>query len=142
MLTLGQEPRAEVVVLGARRSPHVRHWHKYVHGYLAPRLYFLFRDDSGLTGRKAANLEDFRRELQLCPRSVLTHHLSHGDFSRWISEALQDSHLAPVVRSLETRPGGTLDIEMVRDALLKAIDQRYGDIDEAKPTPLDLGAQA
>jgi hydroxymethylpyrimidine pyrophosphatase-like HAD family hydrolase len=139
MLTLGRDPRAEVVVLGARRSPHVRHWHKYVHGYLAPRLHFLFRDDSGLTGRQAANLEDFHRELQLCPKNVLTHHASNGDFSRWISQALQDAHLASTVRALEKRSGGT-DVETLRDGLLKVIDQRYGDIDEAKP--LDLRAQA
>lgn len=129
MLTLGREVRGEVVMLGARRSPHVRHWHKYVHGYLAPRLHFEFRDEQGLTGRSAANLEDFHRELQLCRDSVLTHHLAHGDFSRWISEAVRDESLASAIRKLES-PDHLLDIDETRDELTRAIEQRYGDTDE------------
>jgi hypothetical protein len=132
MLSFGRDERADVVHLGARRSAHVRHWHKYVHGYLAPRHHFLFRDASGRTGRWAANLEDFHRELTLCPEAVLVHHLSHRDFSRWILEALQDESLASNVRLLESRErGGPLDLERIRHALIQAIERRYGDTDSS-----------
>jgi hypothetical protein len=134
MLTLGQELRIEVVILGARRSVHVRHWHKYVHGYLPPRLHFAFRDDQGPTGRSAANLEDFHRELQLCPENVLSHHLAHGDFSRWISQALRDDRLASAIQNIESSRDRETDAEATRDALTQAIERRYGDTDEPPKT--------
>jgi hydroxymethylpyrimidine pyrophosphatase-like HAD family hydrolase len=132
MITLGREVRSDVVLLGARRSQHVRHWHKYVHGYLAPRLHFVFRDDRGLTGRSAANLEDFHREVQVCPATVLAHHLAHGDFSRWISHVLRDASLASAIAELESCFNGrALDLEETRDAVTQALEQRYGESEEA-----------
>jgi hypothetical protein len=131
MLTLGREPRAEVVKLGARRSVHVRHWHKYVHGYLPPRLHFVFRDGGGPTGRSAANLEEFYREVQRCASNVLSHHLAHRDFSQWTEHALQDAVLAAILRAVEVSIGhDCANVEPARNAITRAIEARYGDAED------------
>jgi hydroxymethylpyrimidine pyrophosphatase-like HAD family hydrolase len=142
MLNLGANERTVVVQLGARRSTHVRHWHKYVHGHLAPRQHFFFCDASGRTGRWAANMEDFHRELQLCSASVLQHHLSCGDFSRWVAEVIQDGALASDVRRLETpKSDEPVDVEGIRRALLALIERRYGSEEKATPSTLPPSGQ-
>lgn len=123
MTTPSGEDHPQVVTLNPRMSPHVRHWHKYVHGYFAPRNHFQFRSAEGPTGRYAANVEDFHRELRLAPDDVLRHHALRGDFSRWISDVVRDSVLALEIRMLE----GELDVEVMRDSLVEVIERRYGD---------------
>jgi hypothetical protein len=73
-------------------------------------------------------VEDFHRELQVCPENVLLHHLAHGDFSRWISQALRDDRLASAIHSIES--SCDRDVEATRDALTQAIERRYGDTGE------------
>ncbi len=115
--------RTELLQLGRRRSPHVRHKHKYVHAFLPPRHHFYFRDERGPTGRYAANLEDFHRELQLASDAVLAHHARAHDFSRWIGHVLQDPVLALDVRTEET----AAVIAELRAKLVAVLDARYGD---------------
>jgi hydroxymethylpyrimidine pyrophosphatase-like HAD family hydrolase len=119
---------AEVVTLGRRQSGHVRHRHKYVHGYLPPRQQFLFRDEHGLSGRYAANLEDFDRELRVASDAVLFHHVRCGDFSRWIAETLQDDALAMAICQIERDSG---DAALLRRQLIDAVEQRYASEEEA-----------
>jgi hydroxymethylpyrimidine pyrophosphatase-like HAD family hydrolase len=123
--------QGEIVTLGRRRSRHVRHQHKYVHGYLPPRHQFLFRDDDRATGRVAANLEDFFRELRLAPGAVLEHHARANDFSRWIAEALQDPVLAAAVRQIER---SATDNEAMRKAMLEVVGRRYAEGEEKDGT--------
>jgi hydroxymethylpyrimidine pyrophosphatase-like HAD family hydrolase len=122
MLRMKGQLGGEVVTLGRRRSRHVRHRHKYVHGYLPPRHHFRFRDDHGLSGRYAANLEDFDRELRVATDAVLVHHLGCGDFSRWIGDVLQDATLAAAVYDIEQDP---CDPRLSRANLVDAIERRY-----------------
>jgi HAD superfamily hydrolase (TIGR01484 family) len=116
--------RTEVITLGARRSTHVRHRHKYVHGALPPRNHFYFRDARGATGRTASNMEDFHRELLAAPHAVLLHHAGHVDFSSWVREVLHDRELALEIRECERADLGP---ETLRARLIRAIERRYGD---------------
>jgi hydroxymethylpyrimidine pyrophosphatase-like HAD family hydrolase len=120
--------RAEIVTLGRRQSRHVRHRNKYAHGHLPPRRQFHFRDGNGVTGRCAANLEDFYRELRLAPPGVLEHHARGGDFSRWIEEVLGDRTLAANVRRVER---ATPSPNALRSAILDALELRYAEEEEA-----------
>ncbi|MEO6418898.1 MAG: HAD hydrolase family protein [Polyangiaceae bacterium] len=123
LITPARQDDAQVVTLNARMSPHVRHWHKYVHGYFAPRNHFQFRTPEGPTGRYAANVEDFHRELRLASDDALRHHAGRGDFSRWIAEVVRDSELSWEVRMFEAEG----DLEVMRDSLVRVIERRYGE---------------
>ena len=105
-----------------RRSQHVRHWHKYAEGQVAPHLRFAFRTAHGLTGHHAGNLIELHRELELCPTAVLEHHRRTHDIARWLRDVLGDVTLARDVLTLDT--SGAPD-EALRGALLIAIERRY-----------------
>lgn len=112
-----------------RRTRHVRHWHKYLTGQVAPRLRFHFRDRNGPTGRSAGNISELHRELRRATSGVLLHHLQNGDVSRWLLDVIRDDSVAEDVRGLErwiqaeSRP----DSEVARRALLRTIERRYQD---------------
>jgi hypothetical protein len=111
----------------ARAFAHVRHWHKYAEGRLPPERRFHFRSGSVLTGRTAASLAEFHREIRAAPADVLRHHLNAGDFSRWLTETIADDDLACDVRAIERwfrslrHPG----MDETRAALLRAVERRY-----------------
>ncbi len=129
------DPSFEVAKLASRDSAHVRHWHKYVLGHLAPWQHFQFRDEHGrATSRYAANLGEFCRELIHASRGTLQHHARHGDFSRWIGETLQDTRLAEVVRRVEDESRDPLEHELLRGRLVEAVEERYGE-DALRATP-------
>jgi hypothetical protein len=89
------------VILGPRRTPHVRHWHKYASATLPEGHWFRFRRPTGEVAAIATNLSDFDRILSEIGPDVIDHHLAHGDFSRWILGALQDRELAAAIGALE-----------------------------------------
>ncbi len=113
---------------GARRRPHVRHWHKYLTRSLPPDRWFLFREGGVPNGHVAGNVADMHRELAHADLSVVGHHLLHGDFSDWLGATLKDGQLAASVRDLEVaaRQRGTVG-EEDRSLLLAAIERRYGE---------------
>jgi hypothetical protein len=125
---LGDVTGTRVFTPSPRAYAHVRHWHKYAEGRLPPERCFHFRDAGRLTGRSAASISDFHRQLSEAPTSVLRHHLQAGDFSRWLSDSLADDELAGLVRQIErwyrtTREPVTAE---TRAALLRALERRYG----------------
>lgn len=125
----GATPGFTKIVLPRRAVGHVRHWHKYLHGYLPPRQHFFFRDGRGPTGRAAANLDDFFRELRRAPADVLRHHLGGGDFSRWLREVTRDIPLANAVAELEAHAVGANvwpHTEALRASLLALFDDVDG----------------
>ena len=117
--------------MGTRSSGHVRHWHKYIDGQLAPphRFYFQPHDE----GRVAANLREFHRHLGASPAASIARHVRHHDVSSWIRAVLQDLELAQSIavieRSLQLEHHG---VEEARDAIRTAIERRYL---EATPPP-------
>lgn len=122
-----REP-ARRFTIGERRSPHVRHWHKYAYAQLPSQLRFVFRDGVGRSAHEAGNLEEFHRALVLSDAGVIRHHLSHRDFSHWVHDAIQDSELARRIRSLEVQleaDGSERKVDALRMAILKEIEARY-----------------
>lgn len=116
--------------IGTRQTGHIRHWHKYLHAHLPLHHRFFFRTAQGTTGSSAGNIEEFFHEIQRCQNTVIQHHASSGDFSRWIAEVLQDQVLATKIQEIErefTSKGSGSEPEIVRERLLAALEERYGD---------------
>lgn len=111
----------------ARRSAHVRHWHKYLTAVLPHHQRFFFRSDAGLTGASAANIPEFHHELERCEAAVLLHHAPAHDFSRWTELVLRDPELASAIRAIEDRiaRGAEAGVERARRDLLAGIERRY-----------------
>ena len=122
----GSGPRAFTVA--RRTSPHARHLHKYSAKPLPPQQHFYFRAGAEETGRSAANVEEFHREIRRAEGRVVRHHALHGDFSRWIADVLRDDVLAETVRKAERalrHRASTYEIESLRTEVLAAIQDRY-----------------
>lgn len=128
-LTNGHDTR--LITLAARRTEHVRHWHKYLQARLPPGLRFVFRKAGEPGGTTASNVEEFRELLRASATEVIAHHAGRSDFSRWIGEALQDESLAQTVRPMEqqfiasSRARG--DVDILRRDVGAAIRQRYAE---------------
>jgi hydroxymethylpyrimidine pyrophosphatase-like HAD family hydrolase len=116
----------QVFTPGARRTAHVRHWHKYVAATLPWERRFHFRrNPDRATGAVAANLIEFHREISRCDPRVIGHHGRHGDFSRWIDGVLADQVLAQQFRNVEVDLRADGDPENARSDLLAALEARY-----------------
>jgi hydroxymethylpyrimidine pyrophosphatase-like HAD family hydrolase len=125
---LGDAEGCRVFTPARRAVEHVRHWHKYKLGALPPERSFHFRDRGHATGRSAANLADFHRELRVAPSGAVHHHLRAGDFSRWLGDTVGDDDLAARVRGIERwyRSLREPRTEHARCALVGAVERRYG----------------
>lgn len=122
----GTGPRPFTVA--RRASPHARHLHKYSAKALPVSQHFFFRSGTGETGRSAANVEEFHREIRRADGRVVRHHALHGDLSRWIADVLRDEVLAETVRKAERalrHRASTYEIESLRTEVLAAIQDRY-----------------
>jgi hydroxymethylpyrimidine pyrophosphatase-like HAD family hydrolase len=114
-------------VVAARRTPHRRHWHKYVAEPLPSHRWFYFRHpDKGPAGA-AANVEDFARRLATADPKVIEFHLTRGDFSRWFTGTIQDRRLADLAAALERDllRHRALDIDHARERLVDYIENGY-----------------
>ena len=109
---LAPEPRARATLreagtpergftVATRRTPHVRHRHKYTAATLPEQCWFRFRDGAGAVVAIARNLAEFDRILSEVDNDVIEHHLTHGDFSRWALGAMQDRELAASIGAAE-----------------------------------------
>lgn len=103
-----------------RRTPHIRHWHKYVDGTLPEPQRFYFHD-----GAVAANITEFHRHVRFCDPSVIDYHAGRGDFSRWISDVLQDRDLAARVHLIEQQLSAVGDGDAIRGEVVAAVGSRY-----------------
>jgi hypothetical protein len=67
------------------------------------------------------------RVLAAADPAVVSHHLRHGDFSRWITGALQDRGLAAVVAAAEREllARDAAEVERARATVIRAIEGRY-----------------
>lgn len=130
VLRLEGTPDIVRITLSERTVGHTRHWHKYLHGFLPPRLHFVFRDGLAPTGRTAANLDDFHRECRRASGDVLRHHLGNGDFSAWLRGAVCAASLADAVARIEDRVRSSAappHAEALRISVLQAIEDAGGD---------------
>ena len=95
------DARERPFTVGARRTPHVRHRHKYALMPLARERWFDFRRPDGTITATAPDIATFNQQLQRVDANVLAYHLERGDFSRWITGVLQDRELAATAGAIE-----------------------------------------
>jgi hypothetical protein len=74
-------------------------------------------------GFSAQSLAEFYRFTKQVIADSLEFHLYRGDFENWLKEVCRDSELAADVGNLKA---DELKGEALRNAMLKAIDSRYG----------------
>jgi hypothetical protein len=104
-----------------RLTAHVRHRHKYAEVPVRLEQAFVFTRGGRPTGARARTVQDLTSALSALPDDVIQGHLARGDFRRWIEDVFGDRELGGAIRRLE---GG--DVSSVRDALRRAIADRYG----------------
>ena len=83
------------------RSQRQRHVRKYAAGELRPDKSFYFRGPEGKLNLRAQNLQTFLQLADGVDDETWLHHLSQGDYSRWIREAIRDEELAAEVEQVE-----------------------------------------
>ena len=89
----------QVFTPGERITRHAHHARKYADARLPTDKAFRFHDaDESLT---AHNVGEFYRAIEAAPLASLRHHLSAGDFSRWVEGVIGDQQLAKGLRKLE-----------------------------------------
>jgi len=114
-------------IMGARRTPHVRHRRKYAVTPLPRARWFEFRGPDGAVVATAPDLAAFGRLLHSADAAVVAHHLVRGDFSRWIVGALQDRQLGAAVGAIEREvlARRAADVVHARERLVQGIEARY-----------------
>ena len=100
-----------------------RHRRKYAEGELPEDRSFFFRGPDNLLNLRAHNLILFMQLAEGVDEKTWLHHLRQGDYSKWISEGIRDSHLADAVRRIEQQP--SLSAERSRQMIRSAIEERY-----------------
>lgn len=118
-----EDPRPFVV--GERRTPHVRHRHKYADLQLpvSRRFYFRVRGEPLVAG----TLNEFRTAVRHLDPDVLEFHLQRGDLSRWLDTTIADKDLAAHVAALESDLAArrAADLERIRKQIVRAVSDRY-----------------
>jgi hypothetical protein len=104
-----------------RITGHAHHARKYANTRLPDDKAFRFVNAGDVPA--AHNIRELSQAVQSLPFSSLRHHLSQGDFSRWVSDVLGDQQLAKGLRKLErsTPAGATPD----RSEILAHIKDHY-----------------
>jgi haloacid dehalogenase-like hydrolase/Helicase HerA, central domain len=123
-------PRQAVAfTVASRRTPHLRHEHKYDRAGADRGRRFYFRALSNIpTGVVAANMLELEDELVRCERDVLRHHCPGHDFSRWVSGVFHDDSLARVLSAAEAgvqESSPAAVVEQARLALIAALQARH-----------------
>ena len=127
----GATGECQLVSLSVRRTAHVRHWHKYLSARLPLKHRFTFRLPGETGGTVAANVQEFRDILGATSKEIVSGHALRRDFSRWITDVLQDAELAATLRLLEEKfidsNQADEDVSLFRDKARTAIGERYVD---------------
>jgi len=115
------------MTVAQRQTPHRRHWQKYVTEPLPPHLWFQFRHADGQDAGTARNIAEFDTMLELADPVVVENHLLRGDFSRWLTGAIQDRDLAAVAAATERDFAGhrAAEVQRAREHLRTHVEARY-----------------
>ncbi len=100
-----------------------RHRRKYAEGELPEARSFFFRGPDNLLNLRAYNLILFMQLAEGVDEKTWLHHLRRGDYSKWMSEGIKDSHLADAVRRIEQQP--SVNAERSRQMIRSVIQERY-----------------
>jgi hydroxymethylpyrimidine pyrophosphatase-like HAD family hydrolase len=102
---------------------HRRHTRKYARGELEPDRSFYFRGPNEKMNLRAQNLQLFVQLANGVDDETWTHHLRHGDYSRWIRDGIRDDRLANRIEDIEHDAG--LSADASKQLVTKAIDESY-----------------
>lgn len=109
-----------------RRTPHVRHWHKYAAATLPENHWFWFNWPDGGLSAVARNVDEFAEHLARVPSRVVERHLFGGDFSRWL-RGMKSQDLAEMVLDVETGfQQHRLTVEQARQLVLDPFMSLFG----------------
>jgi hypothetical protein len=89
--------------VGARRTAHFRHEHKYALMGVDDDRRFYIRERSGVVLAVAGNLDELDAALATSPTSAILDHCRSHDFSRWIMDVFRAAPLATAVARVESR---------------------------------------
>jgi hypothetical protein len=106
------------------RSERRRHIRKYAEGELPPDRSFYFKGAEGRLNLRAWNLMAFLQIGDGVDDDTWRHHLTAGDYSRWIDRALKDRDLAAEIANIE-RDRADASADESRRAVRTAIEHRY-----------------
>jgi hydroxymethylpyrimidine pyrophosphatase-like HAD family hydrolase len=84
-----------------RLTDHAHHARKYADTRLPDDKAFRFLHTEGPALVLAHNAVEFHNSVRTVPMASLRHHLTAGDFSRWVASVLGDEQLAGGLRKLE-----------------------------------------
>lgn len=115
--------RAERIRLAPSRTDRRRHLRKYAEGELPEDRSFYFRGPEGKLKLRAQNLIVFLQLAEGVDDDTWQHHLRHGDYSRWMENAIKDETLAAQVAAVETRRN--LTPSESRAAIRAVIEENY-----------------
>lgn len=121
LLTGPSESPWQIFMPAERTTRHAHHARKYADTRLSEDKAFHFVGAG--TSLTVHNMVEFRKAIQTAPLASLRHHLSAGDFSRWVGDVIGDQQLAKGLRKLErtTPTGATPD----RSEILAHINDHY-----------------
>jgi hypothetical protein len=105
-----------------RLTAHVRHRHKYADAPVRLEQEFVFTQEGRPIGTHARSVRDLLLALPGLPDDVVQGHLRRGDFRRWVDDVFGDRELGTAIQHLERG-----DVSNARNALLRAIADRYGE---------------
>jgi hypothetical protein len=124
---IAREGTRRAFTAAPRRTPHTRHRHKYADAQLQAERRFYFHTPGRQPPAAAGNLTEFVQQLRRGDYPTLEHHLSRGDFSRWITGTLQDARLGQQIAQIEHEAAAarSLALDRARRHIVHAIETRY-----------------
>jgi HAD superfamily hydrolase (TIGR01484 family) len=100
-----------------------RHQRKYAAGELGEDKSFYFRGADGKLNLRAQNMNIFTQIAEGVDDETWSYHLSQGDYSRWLHDAIKDKELAGIVGKIEKN--GKLNASESRAQVIDAIRKNY-----------------
>jgi hypothetical protein len=100
-----------------------RHKRNYAQGELSEEQSFYFRGPEGKLKLRAHNLSTFIRLAEGLDDATWLHHLSRGDYSKWIRKSIKDDILAVEVEKYERGRAGKA--RESREGIKSAIERYY-----------------
>ena len=103
------------------RTERLRHRKKYAAGDVQEKSFF-FRGPEGKLKLRAQNLNVFVQMAEGVDDETWEHHLSRGDYSDWVRQAIKDPELAREIEEIESAGYAANDS---RKRIFAAIEDRY-----------------
>lgn len=116
------EKEAVLVHTVPPKTERKRHSRKYAEGNLGQERSFYFRGPKEALNLKAPNLFQFLQLADGVDDETWEHHLTSGDYSRWLREQVKDTELADAVAEVEAMGK---DAKETRAAIRAAVEKRY-----------------